>query len=279
MILLIDSGGTKTQWALLVGKKTLKEGVGIALHPDFTSTQTLQEFFNELNLSIDSTHVKQVYFYGAGMSNAESIERYKAILKTIYSIAQIYIAHDILASARAMCVNKEGVACILGTGTNSCIYDGENIIENRLSLGYLLGDEGSGTYFGKQFLKAYLENALDEDFANLFEQYSKRDKKAWVVAVNTSANVKGELSSVMPFIKEQETNPFIDTMLTSGFDAFVHYHLEVYPSAKNYPVNFTGSVAYYFQEQLKKVVEAKGYQFGKVVSKPMEGLINYHLSQ
>ena len=277
MEILVDSGGSKTQVALLGSGGVLLQEEGMGLHPDFVTDEAFYTYWRNTAVFKECQAVNRIVFYGAGLSNTQSIDRYTKLLQSLFPNATISIEHDILASARATCGAKPGVACILGTGTNSCLYDGSVISKQRLSLGYLLGDEGSGAYFGKQFLKIYLEGCLPKKLELAFEYFAKRTKKDWVVALNQGGNAKSELASVMPFLKANEKNAFIAELITAGFEAFVQYHLDVFPEAKNYPVNFCGSIAYHFKEQLTVVLEAKGYTFGKVISKPMDALVEYHL--
>lgn len=275
MIIIVESGSTKSDWVVLK-KEEAAYYETIGLNPYFHSELEVSAAImqNELlcNLASDVT---KIFFYGAGCSAQHLNEIIRKGIAAVFPYASVHVDHDMKAAAYATFNGVPAIACILGTGSNSCFFDGENVVEAVPALGYILGDEGSGSYFGKQVLTDFLYNRLP--FAmqeGLVDLGWNKDKIIESVYRKPHANVF--LASFMPFIVSYKTQPYVVEMVKNGFANFLKYHVLSFSNGKDVPVNFVGSVAHFFQEELKLVCESEGVQFGEVVRRPIDGLVRFH---
>ena len=190
--------------------------------------------------------------------------------------AKIEIQHDLLAAARALLGNSEGIACILGTGANSCAYDGEKITANIPSLGYMYGDEGSGAYIGRKFLSALLKKDLAKEIIDAFNIEYKLSLEDILSSTYNEGNPSGFMASFTRFMSTHEHHDDIREILISSFMEFISESVSKYPRHKQVPVSFVGSVAYYFRHILNEAAWQAGITIGKIEQAPMDGLIRYH---
>lgn len=274
--LIADSGGTKTKWIYFKDEDTdfqILETKG--LHPNVLTTE---EIAKELSLVKNwCGEINLLTFYGAGLSTEESKVTFRNLLSNTFTKSTLAVEHDILGAARALCQNDKGIACILGTGSNSCVYNGEEITDNRISLGYLLGDEGSGAYLGKSLLKLFLESELNENLHTKFLNYFELSPQEWIQKLyDAENNPKQVFAAVVPFLKKYEQDEQVQTLLEMGFTAFLKRFVAVYNTNKNTPLNFNGSIAFHFQEALKAVCSKNGYLVGRIVKSPEELLWQFH---
>jgi glucosamine kinase len=274
--LIADSGGTKTKWIYFKDEDTdfqILETKG--LHPNVLTTE---EIAKELSLVKNwCGEINLLTFYGAGLSTEESKVTFRNLLSNTFTKSTLTLEHDILGAARALCQNDKGIACILGTGSNSCVYNGEEITDNRISLGYLLGDEGSGAYLGKSLLKLFLESELNENLHTKFLNYFELSPQEWIQKLyDAENNPKQVFAAVVPFLKKYEQDEQVQTLLEMGFTAFLKRFVAVYNTNKNTPLNFNGSIAFHFQEALKAVCSKNGYLVGRIVKSPEELLWQFH---
>jgi glucosamine kinase len=274
--LIADSGGTKTKWIYFKDEDTdfqILETKG--LHPNVLTTE---EIAKELALVKNwCGEINLLTFYGAGLSTEESKVTFRNLLSNTFTKSTLTLEHDILGAARALCQNDKGIACILGTGSNSCVYNGEEITDNRISLGYLLGDEGSGAYLGKSLLKLFLESELNENLHTKFLNYFELSPQEWVQKLyDAENNPKQVFAAVVPFLKKYEQDEQVQALLEMGFTAFLKRFVAVYNTNKNTPLNFNGSIAFHFQEALKAVCSKNGYVVGRIVKSPEELLWQFH---
>lgn len=277
MILIADSGSTKTDWCIAENGAPIKKIGTKGLNPFFQSEEDIQQ---ELAHSLvpqlpEEEKLDAVYFYGAGCTPEKAPILRRAIADSIPVNGNIKIYSDMLAAARGLCGHEAGIACVLGTGSNSCFYDGKEIVNNISPLGFILGDEGSGAVLGKllvgDMLKNQLPAALKEEFLKEFDLTAPEI----IDRVYRQPFPNRFLASLSPFMAQHKEKPAIHKLILGSFVAFLRRNVMQY-DYQQYPVNCIGSVAYCYKEILQEATEETGIQLGKVVRSPMEGLIQYH---
>lgn len=276
MILIADCGSTKTDWVLCDGDNVLARVRTQGLNPTHQDSDEIFEILSsELTDEITSQTPEKIYFYGAGCAYETANNRMRQALENIFPTKEIYINSDLLAAARALCKHEEGIACILGTGSNSCLFDGEKIIENTPSLGYILGDEGSGAHLGRQLLSDCLKKQLPKKVCDkFFEQYNLNIA---TILENTYHNSLPNrwLASFTPFLSENKNIPEISTMLKQCFIQFFQRNTMTYRRSW-LPIHIIGNIGIHFGEEIKETAESLGLSIGNIVDSPMNGLIEYH---
>ncbi len=277
-VLIADSGSTKTDWILLKGSKIIKEVKTIGFNPYFqTKDQISLEVLNHLKPHIhDYLHdVSELHYYGTGCSTLENCKLIEECLMLTLDIPKVNVSHDLLAAARALCKREWGIASILGTGSNSCLYDGKDILENVPSAGYLWSDYGGGSQIGKLFIRDYFEETLPADLSEAFE---KAGYNREVILNNVyKKSVPGKyLASVSHFVSQHLGHPFVNKILVECFDSFFMQQISKYTDSKKYKVHTVGSIGYYYRDLIAKVAHKHGYEIGNVIKSPVEGLIEYH---
>ena len=277
MILLIaDSGSTTSDWAIVKDNlATLIKTPGInPVHQDDTTIDvTISQALIPQMEGIVPTHI---FFYGAGCVGGTTNERLHNIMARYFPHAHIDIESDLLGAARSLCGKEPGIACILGTGSNSCEYNGEKITSNVSPLGYILGDEGSGAVLGKRLAGDCLKHQLPENICNMFLEYIGLTPAQIIDKVYRQPQANRFLASLTPFLSMHRNVPEIHELLISCFTDFFKRNVMQY----NYPllvVHFTGSISWYFQEEIKEVAQRFNLHIGKFIKSPINGLINYHL--
>lgn len=285
--LIVDSGSTKTSWcfAFLPNTKSADGARTVTtegLNPAVMSAEEVEEkIAKALNhclqsLSISAADVENVFFYGAGCIAG----RAGVVSESISSIlvdAKIYVADDLLGAARALCGHKAGIACILGTGSNSCLYDGKNIVAHTPALGYVLGDEGSGAVLGRKFLNAVLKQTLPENIRKRFLQESGLDMAEVINRVYRSPAPNRFLASMSKYIHGYLDEKEVRDIVVDNFEDFIRNNILAYGD-KFRTINVVGSIAYHYKEQLTEAASRNGFQIGKIIKSPIEGLIEYHMS-
>jgi N-acetylglucosamine kinase-like BadF-type ATPase len=275
-ILIADSGSTKCEWYLLNnGKKKKFFTTGIS--PYFLNAEQIAGLLQqELLPKIKHAAPEQIYFYGTGLKNNANKKLIHAVLKKIFPTALIEVQTDLFGAARALSQKKKGVCCILGTGSNSCYYNGKKIIENRQGLGYVLGDEGSGAYLGKKVLQHFLYNTFDEELMLCFNKKYNTTADEILMYVYRKPQPNRYLASFAIFLAENRGHYMIENIIEDGLNDFFFTHLRKYRESWTYPIHFTGSIAYGFRDVLKSL--CKGYQMeaGIILKQPMDGLIKFH---
>lgn len=278
MILIADSGATKTDWC--IGTKQtdvwIKQTQGI--NPFQQSQEHIHQVLEEelLPLLEEPTAITHIYFYGAGCTPEKAIIVQEE-LQSFFPKACINVQSDLLGAARSLCERKKGIACILGTGSNSCFYDGEQIISNVSPLGYILGDEGSGANLGKQLVADCLKHQLPQTICTQFLEYIKLTPAQIIDKVYRQPQANRFLASLTPFLSMHRNEPEIHDLLFSRFSDFFRRNVMQYESYKNIEVHFTGSIAWYFQKEVKEAAKALNIRTGKFIKSPIYGLTNYHL--
>jgi glucosamine kinase len=278
MILIADSGSTKTDWVLLDDhKRSSYKTVGF--NPYFTDSEKIyQSLSQKLTNEFDAEQVKQVYFYGAGCMEEDKTAIVNKALVRCFTKASVKVGHDMLAAARALLGNKPGFAAILGTGSNTCLYNGYAVQKNIDSLGYLLGDEGSGSYIGKKvvrdFMRGYLPSGLHKKFE---DEYHLTNPEIFDALYNRPLPNKF-LAGFCKFADMNKEDPYIQKIIADSFHDFFTNLVCKYPDYEKYEFNCIGSVGYVFRDILSKVAASHGMKTGKIIHTPIENLVNYHLT-
>lgn len=278
MILVADCGSTKIDWCLLNDKKVEKQVFTLGMNAVMlTREEITARLATELVPELRGYAVEAVYFYGAGCISPEVCGNVaEAIRANFPGVGTVEVHTDLLAAARALCGTSAGIACILGTGSNSCYYDGNAICDNVSPLGYILGDEGSGAVLGKLLIGDVLKNQLPADLcAKFLEQYSL-DRLTIIQRVYKEPQGNRFLASITPFLRENLDRPEIHALVLGAFKAFFKRNITQYPGYEGLDVNFVGSIAHYYRPVLEEAAAAYGCRIGKVIKSPMEGLIAYH---
>lgn len=277
MILIADSGSTKTTWCLVEKDNHKTEFITEGYNPNYvTADYLLHSLRTSLPEKKNWGQVKNVYFYGAGCSE----DRYtfmRSVLKQVFTNADIEIAMDLLASARALLGHKAGFAAILGTGTNSCLYDGTHITHNIDSLGFILGDEGSGGYIGKRLLKDYIRGEMPEEVRSLFWNAYHLTGDEIIEHVYTKPMSNRYCAGFCRFLSNNQ-HPYLQYIIKDSFRSFFRNIVCRYPNYSCYTLNCIGSVAFHFKNELTAVSKEFGMPLGCIIADPMPRLVNYHLA-
>jgi hypothetical protein len=235
---------------------------------------------NLLN-TLDVTRVTKVFFYGSGCSTEQKKEIVrKALERAFPGVEELFVGHDLLASARALLGKEKGFAAILGTGTNTCIYDGNDVALNIDSLGYLLGDEGSGSYIGKKIVRDFMRGRLDPDLHARFKERFKIDNNEQIFhTLYTTQFPNRYLAGFCKFADEYVNHPYIRNKVRDGFRDFFKNLVSKYPDYKKYPFNCIGSVAYVFKDVLEEVAQSYDMKIGRIIKSPLDDLVKFHIGR
>jgi len=274
--LIADSGSTKAEWCLVDGKKK-KTIYTQGISPYFLSAEQIQNILQyELLPKMNKAVPVEIHYYGTGCSNPANIKTVKLAISKVFPKAKISVDHDLMGAAKALCGDEKGVACILGTGSNSCYYNGKKIIKNSPGLGYVLGDEGSGAYLGKKVVQYYLYNTFDADLMDRFNAKFNTNAVEILDAVYKNPLPNRYLASFTVFLVENRGHYMIENIIEDGFNDFFFNHIYKYRESWTLPLHFIGSVAYGFKDVLKDMCAVYELQLGKVLKNPMDGLVKYH---
>jgi len=280
MILIADSGSTKTEWLLLNGKQQIAEAHTQGINPYFMTEEQIHHILvNELIPQLSaakSTDIQQVFYYGAGCSSSQKCAMVVHPLSTLFSNATIMVEHDLLAAARAACGTKMGMAVILGTGSNSCLFDGKHIVKNQPSLGFILGDEGSGGHIGKELIKQFLYKELPAELQYKFEQTFHFDKDEILNTIYKKPMPNRYAASFVPFVANHIAHVHMQQLVSDCFSEFFKRHILSYSQFTQTPLSAVGSIAFIFKQQLIKTAAKFNVSIATIIQKPMEGLIAYH---
>lgn len=275
MILLADSGSTKTDWCLVDHGQSVLQVYTKGTNPFF---QTAEEISYEIEKSLipqlGNDPVDAVFFYGAGCAFPDK-NRIVSSAIAEHIDAPIEVGSDLLAAARSLCGKEAGIACIMGTGSNSCFYDGREIVDNVSPLGFILGDEGSGAVLGKLLVGDCLKNQLSPALqARFFKQFNI-SRAEILDRVYKQPFPNRFLASLSPFLAQNIREPEIHRLVSNSFRAFFMRNVMQYDYRK-YKVHLIGSVAYFYQDILREIADELGIKLGRIIQSPMKGLVNYH---
>lgn len=278
MLLIADSGSTKIDWCLIDNANQRKYFHSIGLNPYNVSEKTInEEIVANILPNIPANEKMEMYFYGSGCSTIQKKTQMSNIFQHYLPNTEIHIEDDLLGAARATCGREKGVAAILGTGSNSCLYDGEKIIENLPSLGYVLCDEGAGTNIGKIVLRNYLRGQMPEHIHKQFAAENPGEEADFLNRLYMGEKPNFYLASFAKFAITRRDDVYCRRIIEEAFNNFFIMQVSQYSDYKQHPINVVGSVGYYAQDVLKEVAEQHGVKVGKVIQAPLEELINYHL--
>ena len=274
--LIADSGSTKAEWSLLGhGKQKTLFTQGIS--PYFLNKDQISDLLTkELKPKLKQITVDEIYYYGTGCASPDNARMVKKALARVFPEARIDVNHDLLAAARALCGHDKGIACILGTGSNSCYYNGKRIMRNSPGLGYVLGDEGSGAYLGKKVLQYYLYNTFDDELKGRFDLTYLTNAAEILEHVYKKPLPNRYLAGFVMFLAENRGHYMIENIIEDGLNDFFFTHLCKYRETWKLPIHFTGSVAFGFRDVLSQLCHSYEFELGNVIKKPMSGLIHYH---
>jgi N-acetylglucosamine kinase-like BadF-type ATPase len=275
--LITDSGATKAEWCLVKNgnKKTIfTQGIS----PYFLNTEQIRDLLlKELQPKLRKFSVEEIYYYGTGCANPANARLVKRAIQQVFNEAiKVEVTHDLMAAARALCGRKKGIACILGTGSNSCYYDGKKIVKNSPGLGFILGDEGSGAYLGKKVIQYYLYGTFDDELMARFDVTYTTNASEILEHIYKKPLPNRYLAGFTRFLAENRGHYMIENIIEDGLNDFFFTHLCKYKEVWKLPVNFTGGVAFGFKDVLQQLCNMYGFQLGRVLKNPMEGLVEYH---
>ncbi len=277
MKLIADCGSTKIDWCVIDGEKVVKQvftcGMNALL---LTEEEMAQRIASELYPEVKDYELTEVWFYGAGCLAPEVCDNVRRAIGASIKAARIEVNTDLLAAARALFGNNAGIACILGTGSNSCYYDGNEIVDNVSPLGYILGDEGSGAVLGKLLVGDVLKKQLPDALCEKFLRQFNLDRMTIIKRVYKEPLANRFLASVTPFLIENIEEPAVHRLVLNAFKSFFVRNVANYEGYKSMPVNFVGSIAYYYRDVLGEAASAVDCTIGTILKSPMEGLVKYH---
>jgi len=275
--LIADSGSTKTDW-ILAGQHGMHRFQSDGINPFYQTAAEIIPVLEKQVLPFLKENPENIFFYGAGCADEKTSKPVLDALKNcIRSASRIEVATDMLGAARGLCGHEPGLACILGTGANNAFYDGENIVRSIGSLGFWLGDEGSGSYLGKTLVVHFLQNELPADLHEEFDlAYPGTDRLRVLDHAYKKPYPNRYFASFSMFIADNIQHPFLQEMVGNAFRVFIEKYICKHAHAEKYPVHFTGSVAWHYQDILKKELEEKGLTAGRILKSPLEGLVQYY---
>jgi len=281
MILIADCGSTKINWTLLNGKEKVAQifttGMNALL---LTQDEMTEQIKRELMPHLTNYKVDEIHYYGAGIISDEIKQQViNALRANLPSAGRIEVASDLLAAARAVCGRQPGIACILGTGSNSCYYDGQQVVMNVSPLGYILGDEGSGAVLGKLLVGDVLKKQLPQHLCDKFMKEYNLDYTTIITSVYRKPAANRFLAQFAPFLERNIDEPAIHDIVLRSFTDFFKRNVASYPGYKELPCNFVGSIAYCERAVLQEAAQALGITIGTVIKDPMEGLVKFHSTE
>ncbi|MBX7094564.1 MAG: hypothetical protein K1X56_07590 [Flavobacteriales bacterium] len=281
MILIADSGSTKTAWRLVKADQKILQFNTPGIHPllqdESQIRTTIQSLFSIAGFP-DSNTIKSIFYYGTGCSSTERSQPVFQCLSTLFPAAVIEVESDMLGAARGLCGHREAIACILGTGSNSCHFNGLHILHARPSLGYILGDEGSGAWIGKNVLRAFLYGELPAHLAEKLKTEYALKKDEIIKKIYSEPLANRYMASFSPFVYRNSADPYMHRLVKEGFLAFFNKHISHY-QIKNLSINATGSIAFFYADIFRDVCNELGFTLGTITESPIAGLTLYHLNE
>lgn len=284
MILIADSGSTKVHWCLMAANGHTAEFITDGINPLFQTSDAMRnsicnQLLPQMASMLWAGTVSHVFFYGAGCTPEKSPFVEKAI-KSVFKKAKVFVASDMLGATRGLLGHEKGVACILGTGSNSCLYDGEQIIKNVPSLGFILGDEGSAATLGKRLVSDLLKNQLGDDLKERFLSQYAINQADVIEHVYRQPFPNRWLANLARFCAENIDDPRIHDLIYDHFAQFVKRNISQYYTTEeqkqSMPVGFVGSIAFYYRPVLEQVMNDYGFRVGQILQDPIPGLVEYH---
>ena len=276
MKLIADCGSTKIDWALCDDVRGIETFNSPGVNPVFMEPEEIYESFSKAfdAYFLGNKQITEVFFYGAGCIG-KNVEKVAQVLKEIFPSAMVMVSSDLLGAARALLHHEEGIACILGTGSNSCLFDGENIVKNVPPLGFVLGDEGSGAVLGKLLINKLYKGQASDEMRLAFEKETGLTLPEIISNVYHGAMPSRFLASLVSFASRHIDDATIEHIVVDNFASFITNNVAAY-GRKDLPVSFVGGMSLSFEKQLRQVVSDAGYVMGTILAKPIGGLIDFH---
>jgi N-acetylglucosamine kinase-like BadF-type ATPase len=275
MILVADSGSSKTDWMGYMNGETVSFNTK-GINPYFLSANDIFKLLSKnKELAEYADQVKEIYFFGAGSSSPDKHEVVSNGLSLFFNNAFISVDNDLVGSAHATCGDEPGLSCVLGTGSNISFFDGKQVHQSKHGLGYILGDEASGSYFGRKMVTSYLYDLMPDELGKAFAAEFQITKENVITNVYQKPFPNIYLASLSRFMASHRGHPFIERVLTQGFQEFVDTNIKDYPNYKSLDCHFVGSIAFYYQDALRAVCEQNEVRVGNVLQKPVFGIFNY----
>ena len=279
MIIIADSGSTKCSWAICDKNGQIVERCStIGFNPYFIKSSQVLNHLQNSDLKEIKDNVDEVYFYGAGCSSKKMNDIIEKPFVEFFPNAKVNIHHDLDAACYSMYDGEPAITGILGTGSNSCFFDGKKIYENAPSLGFMLGDEASGNNFGKKLLCLYFNNVLDANLKQKYEEAYETDIAQINLNVYNNSRANVYLAKFFPFVSENKSHPQMHNLIMKTLDEFFKLHICCFEGFKKVKVNFIGSVAFFLKEEIEKVAQKYNCEIGHVVKNPIDRLIKYHFN-
>ena len=282
MILIVDSGSTKTDWIAINNKgEILFQTQTLGLNPQVLTDYIIEErIVNNFDLYQNRKSVTKLYFYGAGCGTEPPRVMIKGVFLNIFKTAEVLVKEDTFAAIYATAdINKKSIVCILGTGSNCSYFDGENVIQKITSLGYILMDDASGNYFGRQLLRDYYFNRIPEETAKKFNNEFNLDAETIKDNLYKQPNPNTYLATFAKFLIQNKDSDYGQSLIKRGFNLFIERQILQFSDAKNIPIHFVGSISFYLKDELKKYLKEYGLKAGNIIRKPIDGLLDFHKRQ
>lgn len=278
MILVADSGSTKTEWRIIKDGIPQESLFSSGINPFFLTSEEIFLLFKKELSGISGHSFAMIYFYGTGCNSEAKKGTVKKALQKFFSAGEILIGSDLFGAARSLCQNDRGIACIMGTGSNSCYYDGSTIVSNVSPLGYILGDEGGGAVIGRKLISAVLKKQVPDTVIDLFFDTYKITAAEILESVYMKPFPNRFLGQYSKFISSNINIPELQEIITTSFEEFIRRNILQYPESAYLPVNFTGSIAVHFRVFLEELLIRYDLKPGIFTLSPMENLITYHIN-
>ncbi len=290
MRLVIDAGSTKMEWILMDGNVVVRRFTTEGFNPNYTDRRCLDNIINLVETRLiaspnndchvsrrdESASLHAIFYYGTGCGSSQNCQMIQEVFQNRFPHAEIHVTNDLMAACHAVLGHEKGIACILGTGSNACVYDGEKIVEKAVSLGYLVGDEGSGMHIGREVVRTYFYGFMPEDLRQQFETKYHLELKEFIQQLYHGGQPSKYLASFAEFAGEHKTHPFIRRLVKTCFMAFVEAFILRFDGCRFMKIGFVGSVVYYFSDVLEETLSDFGLTMGAVMKAPAEGLVRYY---
>ena len=281
MILVADSGSSKTDWLLAVPQQEPLQFKTGGLNPYFLTEKEMVKILQDEGVEMvkHTAEITEIYFFGAGCSSPDRHEIVTNALSQLFPKAYISVDSDLLGSAYATCGHEKGLCCVLGTGSNISFFDGEDVHSGKHGLGYVLGDEGSGTWFGKALITDFLYGNMPTDICTSFDQAYGLNKEIVINHVYQQPAANSYLASFAKFLNGIRTTDYCQALLARGFQEFIDTDIKSFPQYHKYKCHFVGSIAYVFSDELKALCTANDIQVGKIIKAPISDLMQFIVSR
>jgi len=281
MILVADSGSSKTDWLLSTPQQEAQQFRTAGLNPYFLTEKEIVKILQEQvpELIGYAADITEIYFFGAGCSSPDRHEIVSNAISQLFPKAFISVDSDLLGSAYATCGHEKGLCCVLGTGSNISFFDGEDTHAGKHGLGFVLGDEGSGTWFGKALITDFLYGTMPDEVSAKFNNEYHLTRDIVIKNVYQKAGANSYLASFSRFLSEIRDTEYAQQLLSKGLVEFIETNIKSYPQYNKYKCNFVGSIAYVFDDELTELCKANGVRVGKIIKQPIHDLLLFILSK